>query len=389
MRLTLLLAAAQGVALVLLLRRLLPGRTRRPPVLPRDHAPEEAGDVSIVMATLEEAHRIGPCLHGLAAQGDSVREILVVDSGSTDGTGALVQAAAARDPRIRLLRDGPLPPGWVGKVWALEHGLRQARGRWVLGIDADTIPHPGLAAGALSAAVDGGYDAVSFSPRFRMTTAAERWLQPALLVTLVYRFGAVGADADPERVMANGQCFLARRDALLAVGGYAAARASFSDDVTLARHLARAGRRVGFLDGSLLYDVRSYTSARETWREWGRSLDLKDSSSPARQWGDVLFLAVAQGTPMPVLLLAALRTATAGPAAVQGWTALLATSGALLAVRVLLQFALAGSYERTGAPYWLSPTADPLAALRILVSTLRRPTSWRGRAYSGLDGTAA
>ena len=338
--------------------------------------------MSIVVATLQEAHRIGPCLDGLQQQGPVVREILVVDSGSTDGTGDLVQAAARRDPRIRLLRDAPLPADWVGKVWALEHGLQHATGAWVLGIDADTVPGPGLSGGALAAAIEGGYHAVSFSPRFRMVTAAERWLQPALLVTLVYRFGATGSDVHPERVMANGQCFLARRDALLAAGGYSSARASFCDDVTLARHLARAGRRVGFLDGSRLYDVRSYTSARETWREWGRSLDLKDASSVVRQWGDVLFLAVVQGTPLPVLLAALLLVMSRGGGSLEGWTPVLISSAALLAVRVLLQFALAGSYERRGIPFWCSPTADPLAALRILLSTLRRPTSWRGRAYT-------
>jgi dolichol-phosphate mannosyltransferase len=353
-------------------------------VAPRREVPGAEGDVSIVVATLQEAHRIGPCLEGLLRQGPVVREILVVDSGSTDGTGALVEEAARRDGRIRLLRDDPLPAGWVGKVWALEHGLRHAGGRWVLGIDADTVPDPGLAGGALSAALEGGYEAVSFSPRFRGMSAAERWLQPALLVTLVYRFGAAGTDADPERVMANGQCFLATRQALLEAGGYGSARASFCDDVTLARHLARAGRRVGFLDGSRLYDVRSYASARETWREWGRSLDLKDASSVARQWGDVLFLAVTQGTPLLVLLAALLLVTVRGPGATAGWAPLLWTSGALLTVRVLLQFALAGSYERRGVPFWLSPAADPLAALRILLSTLRRPARWRGREYAEL-----
>lgn len=383
-------ATIQGAALLLLLLRLLPGRHRRPPVAPRDDldpalaGDRAAGDVSIVVATLQEARRIGPCLEGLRRQGPLVREILIVDSGSTDGTAELVEAAARLDPRIRLLRDDPLPAGWVGKVWALEHGLRRARGAWVLGIDADTIPDPGLSGGALSAAIASGYEAVSFSPRFRIGTAPERWLQPALLVTLVYRFGAAGADADPDRVMANGQCFLARRDALLAAGGYSSARASFCDDVTLARHLARSGVRVGFLDGARLYDVRSYTSARETWREWGRSLDLKDASTPLRQWIDVLFLVLTQGLPIPVLVLAGLWAALHGVAAIAPALPLVAVSGILVAVRVMLQFALAGSYERRGLAFWLSPTADPLAALRIVLSTVRRPKSWRGRDYTAL-----
>ena len=378
-----LLAALQGVALLVLLVRLLPGRRRRPPVEPRPDASAADGDVTVVVAALDEAHRIQPCLDGLLAQGSVVREILIVDSGSADGTPDLVRAAAARDPRVVLLRDPPLPDGWVGKVWALQHGLAHARGEWVIGIDADTMPQPGCVGGALAAARDLRYDAVSFAPRFRIASAAERWLQPALLVTLVYRFGATGTDVDPDRLMANGQCFLARRDVLEAHGGYSAARASFADDVTLARELARAGRRVGFLDGSRLYDVRSYTSAREAWREWGRSLDLKDATTRARQWSDVVFLLLAQGTPLVVLLVLAVGS-LGGAQFPDGARWLLATSAALVAVRVLLQFALARSYAVRGVPFWLSPTADPFAALRILVSTLRRPKRWRSREYRAL-----
>ena len=42
-------------------------------------------------------------------------------------------------------------------------------------------------------------------------------------------------------------------------------------------------------------------------------------------------------------------------------------------------------HPERGAPFWLSPLADPLAALRILLSTLRRPTRWRGREYGSLQ----
>ena len=376
----LLLALAQVAALALLTVRLLPGRHRRPAVAPIDGA-SSTPSVSVLVATLNEAHRLAPCLRGLMAQGPLVGEILVVDSGSTDGTAALVMDAATLDHRIRLLRDDPLPAGWVGKVWALEHGVRHATGEWVLGIDADTEPRPGLAAGAVHAAIENRYDAVSFSPRFRIESAAERWLQPALLVTLVYRVGAAGTDADPERVMANGQCFLARRTVLLDAGGYRSARASFCDDVTLARHLARAGRRVGFLDGSRLYDVRSYTSVRETWREWGRSIDLKDASTTWRQWGDVLFLLLVQGVPLPALIILG-AVALSGVQLGDPAKLVALVSGILVLVRVLLQRALAASYARTGVAFWLSPLADPLAALRIVLSTMRRPTAWRGRAYA-------
>lgn len=362
---------------MVLLWRLFPGMRRLPPVPPH---PAGLADttVSVIVPTLNEAQRLGPCLDGLRRQGQPLREVIVVDSGSTDGTPELVRQAASQDPRIRLVNDPPLPPGWIGKVWALQHGLSLARGEWVLGVDADTEPNPGMVAGVVSAARQHGLDLVSFGPTFAGQSAGERWLQPSLLVSLVYRTGAPSARPSPTRLLANGQCFLVRRDTLAAHGGYAPSRASFADDVFLARHYARAGVRCGFLDGRRLYRVRAYRSAGEMWREWGRSVDLGDVTSRGRQLLEVLFLALVQGLPLPFLLgvLAGL---------VQAPVPLVQLNAGLLAMRIGLLFALAPSYERRGLPFALSWLTDPAAVFRVALSSARRPSSWRGRTYSGID----
>ncbi|MES3033578.1 MAG: glycosyltransferase family 2 protein [Gemmatimonadota bacterium] len=374
------LVVLQGAAALLLIVRLLPGRTRRPPIppLPGD---AHAGRVTVVVTSLDEAHRIGPCLDGLRRQGPAMLEALIVDSRSTDGTWELIQAAAAQDPRIVPMHDDPLPPEWVGKVWALEHGLRHARGEWVLGIDADTTPQPGLVAAAVHAADQLGYDAVSFAPRFNEMSVAEQWLQPAMLTTLVYRFGAAGERApDPDRVMANGQCFLARRATLLANGGYTSARRSWCDDVTLARHMARNGARVGFLDGARIIGVRAYSGIGQMWREWGRSIDLKDGTTPFTQFLDVCFVLLTQGVPLPALLIVlALGAPFPAPGSVAA--AFVILNAVLVVIRILLTFGLAGSYAERHWTFWLSFTADPLAAIRILLSSLKRPRQWRTRQY--------
>jgi dolichol-phosphate mannosyltransferase len=372
------LLAAQSLALIVLLLRLLPGRKRRAPVEPLNDEITDTS-VSVIVATLNEVERLEPCLHGLTTQRRPLAEILVVDSRSTDGTRAIVERAARDDPRVRLLTDDPLPDGWVGKVWALEHGLRAARSEWILGVDADTTPEPGMVAAIVAAARDGNWSVLSFSPRFAGQTPAEQFLQPAMLLTLVYRGGVAGGDSDPERVMANGQCFLARRDVLIRHGGYAPARSSFADDVTLARHLARRGERVGFLDGSHLYMVRSYRSAREMWREWGRSLDLKQATTTLRQWLDLAFLIAIQALPLIVLLsIAVLSRSRSLTVATR---ALFIVNAMALAIRLLLLLPLSRSYDRTRWTFWLSWLADPLAVARILMSTLTRRRTWRGREY--------
>lgn len=387
-----LLAVVQGTLLAALVLRLMPGRHRRPPVPPR-MTPRTDTSVSVIVATLNEAHRIGPCLDGLMQQPAPLSEILIVDSRSTDGTQALVAKAAENDARIRLITDDPLPAGWVGKVWALETGLRQARGEWVLGVDADTEPQLGMLPAIVDAAEAYGYDVVSFGPRFAAQSSAERFVQPAMLLTLVYRCGAAGAeDPPPDRVLANGQCFLAKRAVLEAHGGYSSARASFCDDVSLARHVAARGARVGFLDGSQVIRVRAYASLREMWREWGRSFDLKDATPAWRRWFDVALVWSTQGLPLVMLLLLALTaqwpTLAGLSAPPDVITTLWTINGVALIVRLLMLGALRNSYAERGWPFWLSFLSDIPAAIRLTISTARQPRAWRGRAYGEL-GTAA
>ncbi len=383
------LLTVQVPLLLLLLARLMPGRTRRPPIAPR-LTPRTDTTVTVIVATLNEAKRIGPCLAGLTAQTSPMLEVLVVDSRSTDGTRELVDAASARDPRIRLVTDDPLPAGWVGKVWALETGLRHAKGEWVLGIDADTVPAPGLVGAVVDAVEQDGYDVASFSPQFCDQTSAERFVQPAMLVTLVYRCGAAGAtQPPPDRVLANGQCFVARRALLEQHGGYAPARASFCDDVTLARHLASHGARVGFLDGSKIIQVSAYVSLAEMWREWGRSFDLKDATPTWRRWIDVALVWSAQALPLPMLLvLAAVLGSMGWPAADNPQTmlleALVLVNASALLVRLMMLVALRNSYAERGWPFWLSWLSDIAAAWRLTLSTARTPTRWRGRQYDTL-----
>jgi dolichol-phosphate mannosyltransferase len=392
----------QTPAALILLSRLSKGPSRHPPIEPQQPTPAMSAAVSVVVPTLNEVERINPCLAGLSEQGGEVREIIIVDSNSQDGTQDLVKAARENDSRIRLITDDPLPANWVGRPWALHNGFLASseQSKWVLGIDADTQPAAGLVAGLLRVAEAEGYDLVSLSPRFILKYPGEWWLQPALLLTLVYRFGPTGDTTQTsERVMANGQCFLCRRSVLEQLGGYSSASSSFCDDVTLARNAAAAGYKVGFLDGAKVIKVRMYEGAIETWKEWGRSLDLKDASNPGQLWGDLWLLLSVQGLPLPASLL------LSSWLLMGNWVAPVVIAAGLnlflLTIRVALLLAIAQSYDFSKPAsqepkvksqkisfylcllaFCLSPLADPLAFLRICLSTFSTPTQWRGRSYA-------
>ena len=375
----------QVPATLVLLRRLSTARDRMLPLLPLEPSAEilakQDPKVSIVIPTLNEIDRLPTCLEGLRDQ--AAKEIIVVDSRSQDGTPEYVQKLQKDFPiPLRLITDDPLPEGWVGRPWALHTGFLNSdpTSEWVLGIDADTCPQKGLVASFIKKATDDNFDIVSLSPKFILKTAGEQWLQPALLITLIFRFGATGDrnQFTEDRVMANGQCFLSKRAKLVELEGYELAKSSFCDDVTLARAAAQRGAKVGFLDGAALMQVRMYTSMRETWREWGRSLDLKDASTPSQTITDCLFLSAVQGLPIPMLVSLTIWQ----PASSLLMNALFWLNAFLTFVRCLLMFGIRTSYTEVGFWFWLAPLADPLAVVRIWISALTKPKSWRGRTYS-------
>jgi dolichol-phosphate mannosyltransferase len=369
---------------LVLLKRLSTARDRTAPLLPLEPSAEALAKqdpkVSIVIPTLNEIDRLPTCLEGLRNQ--AAKEIIVVDSRSQDGTPEYVQKLQKDFPiPLKLITDDPLPEGWVGRPWALHTGFLNSdpTSEWVLGIDADTLPQKGLVASFVDQATVDNFDIVSLSPKFILKTAGEQWLQPALLITLIFRFGATGdrTQFTEDRVMANGQCFLSKRAKLVELNGYELAKSSFCDDVTLARAAAQRGAKVGFLDGAALMQVRMYTSMAETWREWGRSLDLKDASTPSQTFADCLLLTAVQGLPIPMLI--ALSIWQPAPSILMN--VLFWLNAFLVFIRCLLVFGIRTSYTEVGFWFWLSPLADPVAVIRIWISALTKPKSWRGRTY--------
>ncbi len=330
--------------------------------------------VAILVPVLNEYSRLAPCLERLLAQGAAVAEILVVDGGSEDGTPALVARYASRDSRIRLIDASPIPDGWNGKAWGLHMGLQaaDAQSNWILTLDADTRPQAALTGALLSKARQAGLPALSVATLQEIEGIGEGLVHPALLTTLVYRFGLPGKPIRRvEAVQANGQCFLFRRDALEACGGFAGARASLCEDVTIARALVAAGYPVGFYEAGELVTVKMYDDWRETWRNWPRSLPMRDHFSGAtvlRGWLEIVFV---QALPLPLLLLLLATRARRRH--------LLALNGLLAAARIGVLCGTTRAYRGRPWSYWLSPLCDLPVAFQLGSSALRRRHRWRNR----------
>ena len=344
------------------------------PVSPAEALAAGEERVSVIVPVLNERDRLAPCLERLIAQGKEVCEIVVVDGGSDDHTQQLVYAYAARDSRVRLVDASPVPANWNGKAWGLQVGLSSADSdsRWLLTIDADVRPGALLTGALLGRAKSAKLAALSIATLQEIESVGEGLLHPALLTTLVYRFGIPGkVFRRVSEVQANGQCFLFSRDALEACGGFVQARASICEDITIARLLVAQGYAVGFYEAGDLVSVKMYTGWRESWRNWTRSLPMRDQFSGTGTLLGWLEVALVQALPLPLVLALLLMRGR------YGW--LFTLNGILAMMRLGVLSGTARAYRRRPRSYWLSPLCDIPVALQLGRSALRRCHVWRGR----------
>lgn len=90
--------------------------------------------VAAVIPTLNEAERIEECLRSLLRQTHPLHEIIVVDSGSTDGTAAIAQDVLSGFRNHTILLDQPLGIGL-----ARQAGMEAAESEFILSLDADCV----------------------------------------------------------------------------------------------------------------------------------------------------------------------------------------------------------------------------------------------------------
>lgn len=95
-------------------------------------------DISVVVPVFQAAPYLPACLASLGAQQGVEAAFVLIDDGSTDGSGALLDAFAAKEPRA-LVRHTPNQ----GVSAARQLGVSLAQGDYVLFVDADDLllPH--------------------------------------------------------------------------------------------------------------------------------------------------------------------------------------------------------------------------------------------------------
>lgn len=231
------LAIALGMARAVLLAALAVdgNRRRKRPVAP---AIDPARFVSVLIPAFNEARVIENSIRRVLASRDVQVEVIVIDDGSSDGTSAVVRAAFADEPRVRLLT---LSNG--GKARALNRGLQLACGEIIIALDADTQFEPDTIALLARWFRDPAIGAVAGNAKVgNRINLVTRW-QAVEYVTAqnlerraLARFDAI--------MVVPGAVGAWRRAALEDVGGYPVDTLAEDQDLTIA--IQRHGWRVGY-----------------------------------------------------------------------------------------------------------------------------------------------
>jgi hopene-associated glycosyltransferase HpnB len=215
--------------------------------------------------------------------------VVVIDDRSQDGTATVARDIAKRccaEQRLIVVTGAPLPPGWVGKVWALEQGAAwcgygspnspasaepasgaHGKPQYFLLTDADIHHAPHSLRRLVAESEQRRLALNSRMARLRCESPAERWLIPPFVFffNLLYPMRQVN---DPRNVMAGaaGGCVLLQTPALERAGGFACIRDCIIDDVNLARQIKRSDAPIQLtLSRGEVESLRVYDSLHAIW----------------------------------------------------------------------------------------------------------------------------
>lgn len=344
--------------------------------------------VSVIIPAYNEAENICDCITAVLSSTQLPElDVWVVDDQSTDDTLLLAQSLQEllKDSRLHILPGQPRPTEeiWVGKNWACTQGFEQAKGDFLLFIDADVRLKPQAIETAIQKAQLEASDLLSLAPAITCGCLAEWLVQPLMVNNL-----AVGQDFqavnDPETdvAFAAGPFMLFRRTAYEKLGGHRAVKSQVVEDVELARRTKAAGLRLSYLLGGEFVSVRMYRSFSALWEGWTKNLYM----GAERNIKPMFDLAAAMLIIYPLPWLCLMAVAYKSWLGVGNWLDLIAAGLAIVAISFHYYLRLLSSQvSQLSLDYWwLGSVGGTIIAAMALVSVFKTETgwgwTWRGRA---------
>ncbi len=209
--------------------------------------------ISVIVPAYNEEKVIGKTLRSLLASDYPNYEILVIDDGSTDRTSAVVAQDFGDCPKIKLYTLAN-----EGKAHALNFGLQNASGEFIVGLDADTIFAPSTIRELIKEFTDENVGAAAGNAKVgNRINIITRWQALEYITSQnLDRRAFAGLNAI---TVVPGAVGMWRRSALEAAGGFDSNTLAEDQDLTL--RVRRLGYRIAFAE-----NATAWTEAPDTFR---------------------------------------------------------------------------------------------------------------------------
>jgi glycosyltransferase involved in cell wall biosynthesis len=290
----------------------------RPPkeVEPPEHWPK----VSLIVPACNEADGLEAATRSKLSSDYPNLEVVLVDDRSTDATPEIADRLGADDARVRVVHIQDLPAGWLGKVHALDRGVREASGEWLLFSDADVQIAPDVIRRVMARAIELDADFVALSPQFISTS----FLLDVVLASFFRMLVVMGRlwkvpDPDSRAAVGGGVFGLVRRSAYDRTRGFSWLRLEIADDVGLGQMLKHSGARCFVFNDGAGVRLRFYNSVGDLMRGVEKNgYAVLGGLNPIRMLLIASFVLFAELSPVAALLIDVLWVRLAGVGMVAG-----------------------------------------------------------------------
>ncbi len=230
--------------------------------------------ISVLIPARNEENNIGVILKDLIRQSYSNIEIIVFDDQSTDQTPLIVEQIGESDPRIRLIRSDKLPEGWLGKNFGCHSLSLQAKGDYLLFLDADVRIGNDIIQLAAAYSQKFNIGLLSIFPDQLMITRGEKMTVPIMnyILLSLLPLPLVLGSGFPSLAAANGQFMLFKNQVYKKLNPHEFARANKVEDITIARYFKQKGIPVACLTGNNSIQCRMYPGYDEAVRGFSKNI---------------------------------------------------------------------------------------------------------------------
>ncbi|RNC65998.1 MAG: glycosyltransferase, partial [Desulfuromonadales bacterium] len=238
-------------------------------ISPNSFAPtaQDAPQVSIIIPLYNKVEYTKQCLEALALNTDQALdyEVILVDNASSDGTADYLRTLSGNVTIVTNLKN-------LGFARACNQGGRLARGRRLVFLNNDTIPHPGWLDALIRGVERDGADIVGAKllyPNGRAQHAGVAFNEQSIGYHIFSGFTADAPAVNRKRFMqcVTAACMLAKREVFQELGGFDEGYVNGFEDVDLCLRAGERGRRILYTPESVLIHFEETSEGRKAHDE--------------------------------------------------------------------------------------------------------------------------